>query len=118
MPPTREFIQAMLSQLDKRDSSENQEHDNEDIPPGERWGIIIAGLTLLVAVVSLLRCSRLRGWDRWVSTLSTSPLARVCPPLLVLHTRIHIYTFSLSILYRMLSAPVSQMLRRQPPLPQ
>ena len=71
---TREFaIQAMLSQFDKRDGSENRRRDSNNMSLGEILAIVIAALTLLVAMVPLFRCSRFR---RWVSS-SISPFFKV-----------------------------------------
>ncbi|PUU76689.1 hypothetical protein B9Z19DRAFT_1194556 [Tuber borchii] len=58
-------IWAMLSQFDKRDNSETQEHDPNGMSPGEVLAIVIAALTLLVAMIPLFRRPRFR----WVSSL-------------------------------------------------
>ncbi|PUU76686.1 hypothetical protein B9Z19DRAFT_1129388 [Tuber borchii] len=56
----------MLSQFDKRDNSGNPERGSNDMSPGETLAIVIAALTLLVAMIPLFRCSR---FHRWVSSL-------------------------------------------------
>ena len=63
----------MLYQSDKRDNSENQEHGSNEMSFGETLAIVIAALTLLVAIISLFRCSR---FHRWVSS-SISPFFEV-----------------------------------------
>ncbi|KAG0127097.1 hypothetical protein HOY82DRAFT_568618 [Tuber indicum] len=76
MSSTKNFaIKTLLSQFYKRDNSESQKHDN-DISPGEILAIVIAALTLLVAIIPLLRCSRFRCW---LSSFSISPFVKKAP---------------------------------------
>ncbi|PUU77742.1 hypothetical protein B9Z19DRAFT_1085643 [Tuber borchii] len=74
-------IWGMLSQFDKRDTSENNELNGNDLSPGEKLATVIASLTLLVATIPLLRCSRFRHW----MSSSISPPAKVYPLLLSPH---------------------------------
>ncbi|RPA98138.1 hypothetical protein L873DRAFT_1844371 [Choiromyces venosus 120613-1] len=61
-------LETWLSQFSKRDDLKNtKEQDINDIPPGEKLSIVIAALTLLVAMIPLFRCTRFR---RWVSSFS------------------------------------------------
>ncbi|PUU77743.1 hypothetical protein B9Z19DRAFT_1127914 [Tuber borchii] len=70
---TREFaVRAMLSQFGKRDSSGGEEHEGNGMSSGEILAIVIAALTLLMAMIPLFRCSRFR---RWVSS-SISPFVK------------------------------------------
>ncbi|PUU77739.1 hypothetical protein B9Z19DRAFT_1085640 [Tuber borchii] len=48
----------MLSKLAERDNSDNQEHGSNAMSPGEVLAIVIAALTLLVAMIPLFRCPR------------------------------------------------------------
>ncbi|PUU76671.1 hypothetical protein B9Z19DRAFT_1129371 [Tuber borchii] len=97
MPSTREFaIHAMLSQFDKRDRPENQQQDRNGMPPGAILAIVIAALTLLVAMIPLFQCPR---FHHWVSS-SIPPISRACSPLLTLPEPIQIYILNLVILYR------------------
>ena len=87
--PTREFaFGAVLSQFDKRDSSGGEEHEGNDMSLGEILAIVIAALTLLVAMIPLFRCPR---FHRWVSS-SISPLVEVSPPF-SLSLNLFIYAF-------------------------
>ena len=111
---TGEFaIRAMLSQFDKRGSSGNQEHNSNDMSPGAILAIVIAALTLLVAVIPLFRCPRFHHW----MFSSISPFFKVYQPL-VLPEPNHIYVLNLIILYRKLSELPFQALCRRLLLPQ
>ena len=62
MSSTRELAaEARLQQFDKRDNSENMEDGRNDTSPGGVLAIVIAALTLLVAMIPLFRCSKLLG---------------------------------------------------------
>ena len=94
---SREFaLRAMLSQFDKRGNSENQDHGSNKMSPGDILAIVIAALTLLVAMIPLFRCSR---FHFWVSSL-ISPFFEVFPPRLALLKPIHIYIINLALLCR------------------
>ncbi|PUU76683.1 hypothetical protein B9Z19DRAFT_1129383 [Tuber borchii] len=63
MSPTAEFvIRAMLPQFDKQDSSESQGHNSNGMSLGEILAIVIAALTLVVAMIPLFRCSQFRHY--------------------------------------------------------
>ncbi|PUU76684.1 hypothetical protein B9Z19DRAFT_1129384 [Tuber borchii] len=57
----------MLSQSDKRGNPENQGYGSNGMSPGERLAIVIAALTLLVAMIPLFKCPR---FHRWMSLIS------------------------------------------------
>ena len=99
----------MLSQFDRRDNSENKEHNRNGMSLGEMLAIIIASLTLLVAMIPLFRCPRFR---RCVSS-SISPFFKVYSPLLVFPKPICIYILNLVILHRKFSVLLPQTLCRQ-----
>jgi len=86
----------MLSQSNKRGNPENQDHGSNGMSPGEILAIVIAALTLLVAMIPLFQCSR---FHRWVSSL-ISPFFEVYPPRLVVLKLIHIYIINLALLCR------------------
>ncbi|KAG0632815.1 hypothetical protein HOY80DRAFT_1141862 [Tuber brumale] len=74
---TQKFAtKTMLSLFYKRDTSGDQKHDNDGISPGEILAIVIAALTLLVAIIPLYRCSRFR---RWVCSWSILPFVKKTP---------------------------------------
>ena len=107
--PTGEFsTQATLSQFTKRDNSDDQKHDNDDMSPGEILSIVIATLTLLVGIIALLR-SRFR---RWISSISSA--IRVYPAFIALPKPVHLKILNLRILHREHSASSPRPLRFQP----
>jgi len=107
--PTGEFsIQATLSQFTKRDNSDDQKHDSDNISSGEILSIVIAALTLLVGIIALLRSQ----FRRWVSSISSA--IRVYPPFLALPKPVHLQILNLRILHRELSASSPRPLRFQP----
>ena len=68
-------IDTLLSQLNKREQTENKGGDNsDDRSPAVIAGLVIAALTLLLAILSY-RHSRL---SHLVSSSSPSPLLKVC----------------------------------------
>ncbi|RPA98140.1 hypothetical protein L873DRAFT_1054822 [Choiromyces venosus 120613-1] len=71
MPATKNLpLETGLPLFNKRDDPKNtEEQDINDIPPGEKLAIVIAALTLLVAMIPLFRCTR---FHRWVSSFSLS----------------------------------------------
>lgn len=103
----------MLSKFAERDSSEIQEHGSNTMSPGEILAIVIAALTLLVAMIPLLRCPRFHRWP----LSSISPFVKVYLPLLVLSKLIHIHILNLEIFHRGLEL-LFQTLSRQSLLPQ
>ena len=108
---TREFcIQAMSSRFDKRDNSENQKQDSNDMSLGEILATVIASLTLLVGIISLFRCSRFR---HWVSS-SISPAVKVYLPFPALPKPISLHILNLIILHRKPPALSFQTLSRLP----
>lgn len=104
----------MLSKFAERDNSEIQEHGSNTMSPGEILAIVIAALTLLVAMIPLLRCPRFHRWP----LSSISPFVKVYLPLLVLSKLIHIHILNLEIFHRGLLELLFQTLSRQPLLPQ
>ncbi|RPA98130.1 hypothetical protein L873DRAFT_1054430 [Choiromyces venosus 120613-1] len=71
MPATKNLpLETWLSLFNKRDDLKNtKEQDINDTPPGEKLAIVIAALTLLVAMIPFFRCTRFR---HWVSSFSVS----------------------------------------------
>jgi len=95
----REFsTRAMLSKFAERDNPENQGHGSNAMSPGEVLAIVIAALTLLVAMIPLFRCPRFQRWP----LSSISPFFKVYLPLLVLSKHIHVHILNLAILHRKL----------------
>ncbi|KAG0639499.1 hypothetical protein HOY80DRAFT_1073762 [Tuber brumale] len=85
---SRHPIEALLSQVEKGDfAGDKGADDNNSEGPVAIVGLVVAALTLLVAIVSL-RSSRFR---RWASCLSTSKLVKVyLPPLALRGQVLHI----------------------------
>ena len=97
----------MPPQFDESCNSGNREHGSSGMSPGEISGVVIAALTLLVAMTPLFRWLRFR---RWMSS-SISPFVEVYPPL-PLPKPIHIYILNIVILYRKLPVLLLQNLCR------
>ncbi|KAG0134151.1 hypothetical protein HOY82DRAFT_603002 [Tuber indicum] len=75
MPPTSRFpTETPLPQFNKRNHTQNQGGDDSGVksPVGE-IGLVIAALTLLVAMIPVFRCQRFRNW---VSSFSISPFVK------------------------------------------
>ncbi|PUU76672.1 hypothetical protein B9Z19DRAFT_1194551 [Tuber borchii] len=70
----------MLPQFDKRDNSENQEHNSNSMSLGEILATVIAALTLLVATIPLLRCSRFRRYVYSSISPFVKKILRIPPP--------------------------------------
>ncbi|KAG0639498.1 hypothetical protein HOY80DRAFT_1136708 [Tuber brumale] len=85
---SRHPIEALLSQVEKRDfAGDKGVDDNNSEGPVAIVGLVVAALTLLVAIVSL-RSPRFR---LWASRLSTSKLVKVyLPPPALLGQVLHI----------------------------
>ena len=96
-------IETLLSQFNKREQTESKGgDDSDDRSPAVIAGLVIAALTLLLAIMSY-RLSRL---SRLVSSSSPSPLLKACPP----------SSLSLLILiYSQSSNPPQQAPRTPPP---
>ncbi|KAG0134150.1 hypothetical protein HOY82DRAFT_537719 [Tuber indicum] len=75
MPPISLFpIETLLSQFNKRDPTQNQGEDHSDaVGPAVMVGLVIAALTLLAAVIHLLRCTR---FHRWLSSFTVLSFAK------------------------------------------
>ena len=70
-------IETLLSQFNKREQTENKGgNDSDDRSPAVIVGLVIAALTLLLAILSY-RHSRL---SHLVSSSSPSPLLKACSP--------------------------------------
>ena len=70
-------IETLVSQFNKREQTENKGgDDSNDRSPAVIAGLVIAALTLLLAILSY-RYSRL---SHLVSSSSSSPLLKACPP--------------------------------------
>ncbi|KAG0136227.1 hypothetical protein HOY82DRAFT_599457 [Tuber indicum] len=89
---SRYTIENLSRQVEKRDSvGDNTADDSNGEGPVAIVGLVVAALTLLVAITSL-RSSRFR---RWVSCLLPSHFVKVYSPLLALFRRVlHIYSES------------------------
>lgn len=96
----------MPPQFDEPYNSGNREHGSCGMSPGEISAVVIAALTLLVAIAPLLRWLRFRRWmSSWIS-----PFVEVYP--LLLPKPIHIYILNIVILYRKLPVLLLQTLCR------
>ncbi|KAG0640702.1 hypothetical protein HOY80DRAFT_999973 [Tuber brumale] len=79
MPPASGFpIKPLLSQFNKRNHTQNQREDDSDAEsPAATTQLVIAALTLLVAIISVFQCQR---FHHWVSSFSISSFVKFFNP--------------------------------------